>query len=198
MNPITITGALSMVSTNGDGAQLLTEAAEFLNALAQMGVQLAVEINLRPVAPATAQEIVVVAPAPYTAPATLNDKPAPSLSAAIARGSADDITLYEGHPSLAPVDPALAAPAQPDAPQWDLTPHTVRLRSDAPEWRKLSREQRMSLIRLEGCELARTLGHAPTMVEWDVNRPAEYPSASGVSKFLNMGWIPLTASWAQS
>ena len=45
MTPITITGALSMVSTNGDGAQLLTEAAEFLNALAQMGVQMAVVTN---------------------------------------------------------------------------------------------------------------------------------------------------------
>jgi hypothetical protein len=35
MTPITITGALSMVSANGDAPQLLTQAAEFLNALAQ-------------------------------------------------------------------------------------------------------------------------------------------------------------------
>lgn len=48
MNPISLTGNLSLVSTNGDGPQLLTGAAEFVAALAAMGVMVGVEINLRP------------------------------------------------------------------------------------------------------------------------------------------------------
>jgi len=87
MTPITITGALTMTSLNGDGAQLLTEAAEFLNALAQMGVQMAVEINLRPVGAAPER----ISPAEQPTPA----QPEPP----------------------APANPTPAAPAQPEEPR---------------------------------------------------------------------------------
>ena len=185
MTEITITGALTMLSNNGDGPQLLTEAAEFLNALAQMGVKMAVEINLRPVGAEKPEP-----PPTYTTPAHVVEHVA---------DTADDITLHEGHPSLAPapVDFTPAAPAQPDAPQWDLTPHAAHLRGEAPEWRKLSREQRTALLNVEGRTLAKQLGRAPTMVEWDANRPNEYPSASGVSKYLGMGWIQIADNWTR-
>ncbi len=48
MSAIAMTGALSMISTNGDGAQLLAEAAAFVTALAALNVPMAVEIQLRP------------------------------------------------------------------------------------------------------------------------------------------------------
>ena len=96
MTPITITGALSMISTNGDGAQLLTEAAEFLNALAQMGVQMAVEINLRPIGSEKA-----------AAPVLLNPGPPVDL---VLR------TQEPAYPAPAPMDPPPAAPAQPEEP----------------------------------------------------------------------------------
>jgi hypothetical protein len=105
MTPIIITGALTMTSLNGDGPQLLTEAAEFLSALAQMGVQMAVEINLRPQAAEKASAPVLLNPGP---PVDLALRTADSVSVVgplhilPRRGSADDITLYEGHPSPSP------------------------------------------------------------------------------------------------
>jgi hypothetical protein len=147
MTPITITGALTMLSNNGDGPQLLTDAAEFLNALAQMGVQMAVEINLRPVG-APPVDVVLRTPA---------------------------------QPQPAPVDPTPAAPAQPAAPQ------TL--------WRNLSREQRTALLHMEGRHLAKALGRAPTMTDWDAAKPGEYPTASGVAKYLEVGWTQLAAAW---
>lgn len=196
MTPITITGALTMLSTNGDGPQLLTEAAEFLNALAQMGVQMAVEINLRPVgAEKPAPPPVLLNPGP---PVDLVLRPPQPLPAPPARrGSADDITLYAGHPSLAPVDPTPAAPAQPEEPQWDLTPHPVRSSSATNhELRKLSREQRAELQHAYGRKLARQLGHPPTMAEWDAHKPADLPTASALPKTLGIPWTTLAARWA--
>ena len=94
MTAIQITGALTMLSTNGDGPQLLTEAAEFLNALAQMGVQMAVEINLRPVGvPAGLSQSA-------NFPPVLPQQPV-------------DLVLR----APAPVDPTPAAPAQPEEPR---------------------------------------------------------------------------------
>ena len=181
MTPITITGALTMTSLNGDGPQLLTEAAEFLNALAQMGVQMAVEINLRPVG--------AEKPAP---PPSTESQPEPPVR----RGSADDITLYAGHPSLAPVNPTPAAPSESVEPQWNLTPHPVRGNNATnPEWRKLSREQRHNLLHVEGRMVARKLGHAPTMAEWDAHKPAEYPTASALPKSLQIPWTTLATHW---
>ncbi len=153
MTPITITGALTMLSNNGDGAQLLTEAAEFLNALAQLGVQMAVEINLRPVA----QVATVPAHFPNVAPE------------------------FDQRPERDPVPFPPAARAQPAAPQ------TL--------WRNLSREQRTALLHMEGRHLAKALGRAPTMTDWDAAKPGEYPTASGVAKYLEVGWTQLAAAW---
>jgi hypothetical protein len=172
MTPITITGALTMTSLNGDGPQLLTEAAEFLNALAQMGVQMAVEINLRPVGAEKPE------PPTYTTPAQ------------VVEHVADSGAFLAGNPpfTLAPVDPTPAAPAQPDAPQ-RISP-----------WLHLNREQRAALIDMEGRTLAKTLGHAPTMAEWDALKPQDYPAASGVAKTYSQdrSWQTLAASWSQS
>ena len=89
MTTITIAGALTMTSTNGDASQLLTEAAEFVAALAQMGVLMGVEISLRPVVAGSTPEIpdnsVARQPEPQSTPP-------------------------------APANPTPAAPAQPDDP----------------------------------------------------------------------------------
>ncbi len=181
MTALQINGALTMLSTNGDGPQLLTEAAEFLNALAQMGVQMGVEIHLRPVAPE---------PATYTPPARIVEHVSDS-GAFLATIGAPPFSAGE------PANPTPAAPAQPDAPQWNLTPHPVRSSSSAtnPEWRKLSREQRHNLLHVEGRMLARKLGHAPTMAEWDASRPADYPTASALPKSLQIPWTTLATHW---
>lgn len=163
MTPITITGALTMLSNNGDGPQLLTEAAEFLNALAQLGVQMAVEINLRPV----------------SAPPELSA--AANLPPMLPQQPVDVVLRTPAQPQPAPVDPTPAAPAQPAAPQ------TL--------WRNLSREQRTALLHMEGRHLAKALGRAPTMMDWDAAKPGEYPTASGVAKYLEVGWTQLAAAW---
>ena len=97
MSAITMSGSLTMLSTNGDGPQLLTEAAEFLNALAQMGVQMAVEINLRPQAIEKA--------------AILTQPPVGWLSHPVSTGPQPPATLAVGS-----TNPTPAAPAHPDAP----------------------------------------------------------------------------------
>ncbi len=168
MTPITITGALTMTSLNGDGPQLLTEAAEFLNALAQMGVQMAVEINLRPVAPE---------PATYTPPARIVEHVSDS-GAFLATIGAPPFSAGE------PANPTPAAPAHPDAPLLLLP------------WRKLDKEQRHALLHMEGRRLAKALGHPPTMSEWDASRPADYPTASALPKSFGTTWYKLAQSWA--
>ncbi len=178
MTPITMSGSLTMLSTNGDGPQLLTEAAEFLNALAQMGVQMAVEINLRPVGVETAST-------PARAPVGW-------LSHPVSTGPQPPTTLAVGS-----TNPTPAAPAQPEEPQWDLTPHPVRSSSATnPEWRKLSREQRHALLHAEGRLLTKRLGHMLTMAEWDARKPAEYPTASGLPKQFDIPWTTLALTWA--
>ena len=184
MSPITMSGSLTMLSTNGDGPQLLTEAAEFLNALAQMGVQMAVEINLRPVSAEKASAPLMLMPSPPVDLVLRTPQPLPEPP--VRRGSADDITLYEGHPSLAPVDPTPAAPAQPEEPRPLLL----------LPWRKLDKEQRHALLHMEGRRLAKALRHPPTMAEWDTYKPAEYPTASALPKFLQAPWVTLTSGWA--
>ena len=196
MSPITMSGSLTTLSTNGDGPQLLTEAAEFLNALAQMGVQMAVEINLRPVGAETASAHTRAAVGWLAHPVSTGQQPPTTLAV-----GATDPALVLRTPgtvtvAAAPVDPTPAAPAQPDAPQWNLTPHPVRSSAANPEWRKLSREQRHNLLHVEGRMLARKLGHAPTMAEWDAHKPAEYPTASALPKFLQAPWVTLASGWA--
>ena len=167
MTPITITGALTMTSLNGDGPQLLTEAAEFLNALAQMGVQMAVEINLRPVAPE---------PATYTPPARIVEH---------VSDSGEERATIGAPPFSAgePANPTPAAPAHPDAPLLLLP------------WRKLDKEQRHALLHMEGRRLAKALRHPPTMAEWDMYKPAEYPTASALPKSLQIPWTTLATHW---
>ena len=169
MTPIQITGALTMLSTNGDGPQLLTEAAEFLNALAQMGVQMGVEIHLRPVAPE---------PATYTPPARIVEH--------VADSGEERATI--GAPPFSagePANPTPAAPAQPDAPLLLLP------------WRKLDKEQRHALLHMEGRRLAKALRHPPTMAEWDTYKPAEYPTASALPKTFGETWATLAWSWTR-
>ncbi len=110
MTAIQVTGALSFVSRNGDGPQLLTEAAEFLNALAQLGVQMAVEINLRPVS----------APA-YTTPAHIVEHVADSGAF---------LAAISNPPFVAPANPTPAAPAQPEEPPLDLPLWSTMTRAD--------------------------------------------------------------------
>ena len=168
MTPIQITGAFSMTSNNGDGPQLLTEAAEFLQALAAMGVAMAVEINLRPVAPE---------PATYTPPARIVEHVSDS-GAFLATIGAPPFSAGE------PANPTPAAPAHPDAPLLLLP------------WRKLDKEQRHALLHMEGRRLAKALRHPPTMAEWDTYKPAEYPTASALPKFLQAPWVTLASGWA--
>lgn len=70
MTSISFTGAFALQSSNGDAGQVLTEAAEFVNALAQMGVSLSVRVEFAPVdaAPAPAVHVNGSKPTPPANP----------------------------------------------------------------------------------------------------------------------------------
>jgi hypothetical protein len=140
---------MTFVSQNGDGPDLIAKIAEFVSALASIGITVGVEISLRCV---TQERNSVVPALEINAPEHGNFPP--------------------------------AAPAQPAAPQ------TL--------WRNLSREQRTALLHMEGRHLAKALGRAPTMMDWDAAKPGEYPTASGVAKYLEVGWTQLAVAWCNA
>lgn len=130
MTSITLAGRLELQSTNGDGALLLSEAAQFVNALAQMGVQLGVRVALAPVEAAPSAYQRVANELPILDPVT----PVPAAVAAQRPYNKDDGRTFETVPPVAPAEvveppievedeeegaeanPQPAAPAQPDEP----------------------------------------------------------------------------------
>lgn len=179
---ITLAGRLTMQSTNGDGPQLLTEAAEFVNALAQMGVTVGVRIELAPVdASPTA------APQPAPVPAALS-VPAPLTPAA--------------NPQTA--RPQLAGPGAPKkgrpytvgslAPTPDQWPDVLaELESSKRLFRTLTNDARRECLTSHGQSLTAALGHAPSMAEWDAHKRHWMPLASGLTKIP--GCPPLWKDW---
>jgi hypothetical protein len=67
-------------------------------------------------------------------------------------------------------------------------------------WAQMSRDQRAAAVNRLGRSLAQQLGRAPTMADWDAEKPADWPSGSGVAKVYasNRSWSTLAAQWAQS
>lgn len=170
MTSITLTGNLNMISTNGDGPQMLTEAAEFVAALAQMGVVVGVEINLRPVAPpaplSTAKVVKTEELAPPANPQTPSLKEAgarPDLSASMSR---DEQRLFDA------------------------------LSSGEVSWRKLSESDRISMIAALGCSMTLYLGRPVKMGDWDSLRPTWAPSVSALPMTYAESWKALADQWS--
>lgn len=165
-NPIRLSGALNMISTNGDGPQLLTEAAEFVNALAQMGVTLIVEINLRPFEAAPAKQEWDLTPHP--------PKPAPTIVAA--------------HDIPAPtVDPTPAGPAAPEYPLMHA------LENGETSWRKLSRDERRQVAaQMLRFMQAPSAGRGMSQGQYEKDKPEWMPGAQGLwNLFGHMNWVEM-------
>lgn len=217
MTSITLAGRLELQSNNGDGAQLLTEAAEFVNALAQMGVQLGVRIALAPVeeAPSPFQRVENdLGSKTIHARPVLDSVTLPAAGAAQRPYNKDDGRTFDTVPAVASaaaaaavVEPPLeeeaeanpqpAAPARPDEPQHSFSTfeHALMQELDAGSrnFRPLPRPQRYELALLVGREMAAHLGYPPSMGEWNRQKPFWMPSASGLVKTTD--WPMSWAAW---
>jgi hypothetical protein len=179
-HPITIAGSLTMHSSNGDGAQLLTEAAEFLNALAQMGVTLGVRIELASVAASPA----VVPPVGVMLPVLRTD-----ANGSVLPYDKDAGRTFDSEPVA---NPTPAAPAQPDEPP---TLEAIRLRLDRGEmlFRDVPRPTRYQLVLETGRSRATDLGYPPGMAMWDQLKPTWMPTAGGLTKTTD--WPTKWSDW---
>jgi hypothetical protein len=195
MIPITIAGFLYMASTNGDGPQLLTETAEFVSALAQIGVALAVEITLRPIdsqpAPPAVAHVVAPVQTPVQTTPRSSAADAPDtiyVSPAEARVLAAAFATPAPEPQHAPLDPTPAASAPPNAPQRQ------------PAWSDLSKPQRANVVDALGLHLTQSLGHPPSMAEWNARKPQDWPGAKsiGTTYAPDTLWRTLQARWGEA
>jgi len=160
MNPISLTGNLSLWSTNGDGPQLLKQAAEFVQALAAMGVMVGVEINLRPV--------VDGAPAPL-APLAPAVPPAPTNPTTAAPSATGEPRTWNLEPK--PRKP----PGYARANDWQ---------TEQTGWRNHSQAERRARFEAVVRNLAAELGRPPTQAEYNERRPRSLATATAIMTTL--------------
>lgn len=180
-----VSGNLTMISINGDGLQLLTEAAEFVEALARMGVTMDVEINLRPTAGDTE------APTGWPVNHAQGKASAPTTDVQVE----ERVEIGAGMV----VDPTTAAPTPADEPRtWNLEPKARKAsgekrNSDSQAaqkgWRRLPQDERRRRFEAVVRNLTDTLGGPPTQAEYNESKPDNLPTATAiVTSLYDVSW----------